>query len=141
MAEVSVSTRISAPADEVWRLVGGWNALPDWHPAVEKSEVEQGSNLRHVRLADGTEITEQLENIDADERTYTYSITSSPLPVTNYRSTITVRSEGNTSTVEWSTNFEPLGVPEADVVRSLSDFYRAGLENLKKLLSGSRATE
>jgi hypothetical protein len=51
MAEVSVSTRISAPADEVWHLVGGWNALPDWHPAVEKSEVEQGGHLRHVRLA------------------------------------------------------------------------------------------
>jgi hypothetical protein len=94
-----------------------------------------------VRLADGTEITERLENIDTDERTYTYSITSSPLPVRNYRSTITVRGEGNTSTVEWSTNFEPLGVPEADVVRSLSDFYRAGFENLKKLLSGSRETQ
>jgi hypothetical protein len=52
-----------------------------------------------------------------------------------------VRGEGNTSTVEWSTNFEPLGVPEAEVVRSFSDFYRAGFENLKKLLSGSRATE
>ena len=141
MAEVSVSTRISAPADEVWRLVGGWNALPDWHPAVEQSEIEQGGHLRHARLADGTEITERLENLDTDERTYTYSITSSPLPITNYRSTITVRGEGNTSTVEWSTNFEPLGVPEADVVRSLSDFYRAGFENLKKLLSDSRATE
>ena len=38
MAKVSVSTRISAPADEVWRLVGGWNALPDRHPAVEKRD-------------------------------------------------------------------------------------------------------
>jgi uncharacterized protein YndB with AHSA1/START domain len=102
MAEVSVSTRISAPANEVWRLVGGWNALPDWHPGVEKSEIEQDGHLRHARLADGTEITERLENLDTDERTYTYSysITSSPLPVTNYRSTITVRGEGNTSTVE-----------------------------------------
>lgn len=141
MAEVSVSTRISAPADEVWRLVGGWNALPDWHPGVEKSEIRQGGHLRHVRLADGTEITERLEDIESDERTYTYSITSSPLPVTNYRSTITVRAEGNTSIVEWSTNFEPVGAPEADVVRSLSDFYQAGFDNLKKLLSRPEATE
>jgi hypothetical protein len=94
-----------------------------------------------VRLADGTEITERLEEIDTDERTYTYLITSAPLPVTNYRSTITVRDEGNASTVEWSTKFEPLGAPEADVIKSLSDFYRAGFENLKKLLSRSRATE
>ena len=33
----------TAPADEVWRLVGGWNALSDWHPVVKKSEIEQGS--------------------------------------------------------------------------------------------------
>ena len=141
MAKVSISARISAPADEVWRLVGGWNALPDWHPAVEKSEIEQSGHLRHLRLADGTEITERLEEIDSDERTYTYSITSSPLPVTNYRSTIAVRDEGNTSIVEWSTNFEPLGTPEADVVRSLSDFYQAGFDNLKKLLPRPKAKE
>ncbi len=136
MAKVSVSTRISAPADEVWRLVGGWNALPDWHPAVEKSEIEQGGHLRRLRLADGTEITERLEKLDSGERTYTYSITACALPVTNYRSTITVGAEGATSTVEWSTNFEPLGAPEADVVKSLSDFYQAGFDNLKKLLTG-----
>jgi hypothetical protein len=136
MAKVSVSTRISAPADEVWRLVGGWNALPDWHPAVEKSEIEQGGHLRRLRLADGSEITERLEKLDSGERTYTYSITACALPLTNYRSTITVRAERDASTVEWSTNFEPLGAPEADVVKSLSDFYQAGFDNLKKLLTG-----
>jgi uncharacterized protein YndB with AHSA1/START domain len=136
MAKVSVSTRISAPADEVWRLVGGWNALPDWHPAVEKSEIEQGGHLRRLRLADGSEITERLEKLDSGERTYTYSITACALPLTNYRSTITVRAEGDASAVEWSTNFEPSGAPEADVVKSLSDFYQAGFDNLGKLLRG-----
>src|SRR5512144_341135 len=88
MTKVTVATTIKAPADEVWRLVGGWNALPDWHPAVEKSEIEQGGHLRRLRLADGTEITERLEKLDSGERTYTYSITACALPLTNYRSTI-----------------------------------------------------
>ncbi len=74
MAKVSLSTKIRAPADEIWRLVGGWNALPQWHPAVEKSDIEQGGHLRRLRLADGTEITERLEKLDSEERTYTYSI-------------------------------------------------------------------
>ncbi len=136
MAKVSVSTKISAPAEDVWRLVGGWNALPDWHPGVEKSEIEQGGHLRRLKLADGSEITERLEKFDSGDRNYTYSITSCALPVTNYRSTITVHAEGDAATVEWSTNFEPLGAPEADVVKSLSDFYQAGFDNLKKLLVG-----
>ena len=47
-----------------------------------------------------------------------------------------MRAERDASTVEWSTNFEPLGAPEADVVKSLSDFYQAGFDNLRKLLTG-----
>jgi hypothetical protein len=136
MAKVSVSTSVSAPADEVWRLVGGWNALPDWHPAVETSKIEQGGHLRHLRLADGSEITERLEKLDSGERTYTYTIAACGLPVTNYRSTISVRAEGDASTVDWPTSFEPSGAPEADVVKSLSAFYQAGFDNLKSLLSG-----
>ena len=26
MTKVTIDTKIAAPADEVWRLVGGWNA-------------------------------------------------------------------------------------------------------------------
>ena len=88
-----------------------------------------------MRLADGTEITERLVKLDNDERTYTYSITACPLPFTNYRSTITVRAEGETSTVEWSSDFEPSGAP-ADIVQSLREFYQAGFDNLSKLLAG-----
>jgi Polyketide cyclase / dehydrase and lipid transport len=34
MAKVSVSTKLAAPADKVWSVIGGWNTVPDWHPAV-----------------------------------------------------------------------------------------------------------
>lgn len=136
MARLSVSARIPADADEVWRFVGGWNALPDWHPGVEKSEIDEGGHLRRLRLADGSEITERLKKLDRGQRTYTYSITACALPLTNYRSTITVRAEGDASTVEWSTDFEPLGAPETDVTQSLREFYQAGFDNLMKLLPG-----
>ena len=61
---------------------------------------------------------------------------SKPVDIQTNRAT-----SGNASTVQWSTNFEPVGAPEADVVRSLSDFYQAGFDNLKKLLSRPEATE
>jgi Polyketide cyclase / dehydrase and lipid transport len=136
MAKVSVSTKLAAPADKVWSLIGGWNTVPDWHPAVEKSETEQGGQFRRLQFTDGAEITERLEKFDRDGRTYTYSITASPLPFTDYRSTITVRAEGDGSTIDWSSEFEPSGAPEADVIRSLKEFYQAGFENIRKLLGG-----
>ena len=113
--------------------MGGWNASSEWHPAVESSAIEDGGHKRRLKLADRAEITEQLERFDAASL-YTYSIVASSLPLADYRSTITVRREGEMSTIEWSTTFRPLGVPETELVESLEAFYRSGFDNLRKLL-------
>jgi uncharacterized protein YndB with AHSA1/START domain len=134
MTKVTVATKITAPAEEVWRLVGGWNALPDWHPAVETSVTEEGGQKRRLKLADGTEFTEQLEKYDGEAKSYTYSILASPLPLTEHSATIAVRREGDTSTIEWSTTFKPVGVPETELAKSMEDFFQAGFDNLRKLL-------
>ncbi|MBK8210563.1 MAG: SRPBCC family protein [Rhodospirillales bacterium] len=44
MTKVTVATKVLAPAEQVWRLVGGWNGLPAWHPAVERSALEEGGH-------------------------------------------------------------------------------------------------
>lgn len=87
-----------------------------------------------MRLADGAEIIEQLETFDGEAKSYTYSIVSSTLPFSEYRSTMTVRREGDKSTIEWSTTFKPMGVPETDLSRSLEQFYQKGFDNLRRLL-------
>ena len=90
MTKVSMSMDLGVPADKVWDLIGGFNALPDWHPAVEKSEIEgegKGS-IRTLHLVGGGTITERLEQLDEAGKVYSYSIISSPLPVANYNSTI-----------------------------------------------------
>lgn len=138
MTKVTVATKLLAPADEVWRLAGGWNGLPSWHPAVETSVMEDGGHRRRLKLADGTEITEQLEKFDGEAKTYTYSIVASTLPLRDYRSTITVTREGEKSTIEWSTTFKPMGLPETELTRTLEHFYQAGFDNLRKLLGTSR---
>lgn len=138
MTKVTVATKVMAPADEVWRLVGGWNGLPSWHPAVETSVIEEGGHRRRLKLADGAEITEQLEKFDGEAKSYTYSIVASTLPLTDYRSTITVKREGDKSTIEWSTTFRPLGFPEGELTKTLERFYEAGFDNLRKLLGTAK---
>ena len=39
MAKIDMKTDLNVAPDEVWKLIGGFNALPDWHPAIEKSEL------------------------------------------------------------------------------------------------------
>jgi hypothetical protein len=138
MAKVNMTTSIDVDAKSLWNFMGGFNALPDWHPAVEKSELEEEGQVRRLSLAGGGTIVERLMTVDDKERVYSYSIESSPLPVANYTATIRVRDEGdgNRSVVEWSSEFNPAGASEADAVKAIEGVYRAGFESLKKLYGG-----
>lgn len=136
MAKVSMSTNLNVSADEVWKMIGGFNALPDWHPAIERSELTQEGQTRTLSLAGGGTIVEKLEKVDDGARTYSYSIIDSPLPVANYTATITVSGEGDNSTIEWSSEFNADGASEQDAMSVIQDIYQAGFDNLKKIYGG-----
>jgi uncharacterized protein YndB with AHSA1/START domain len=137
MSKVDMSTDLSVSADKVWELIGGFNALPDWHPAVEKSELEEGGTVRRLSLAGGGEIVEKLEKVDDNEHVYTYSIVSAPLPVTNYVSTIRVKDEGEGKcSVEWSSEFQTPGASENEAVQAIQGIYQAGFDQLQKIFGG-----
>ena len=127
-----MNTKLNVSADEAWRLIGGFNALPDWHPAVEKSELTEEGQTRTLSLAGGGTIVEKLEKMDDGSRTYSYSIVDSPLPVANYHATIRVSGEGDDCTSGWPGECDPRGTGEeaADGIRG-SD--QAGLDNLNKM--------
>jgi hypothetical protein len=137
MAKIKMKTDLNVAADEVWKLIGGFNSLPDWHPAIEKSELQEEGSMRRLSLAGGGTIVEKLERLDDSERVYTYSIIDSPLPVSNYTATICVKedSEGKT-TVEWSSEFEAKGAAENEAIDVIAGIYQAGFDNLKKMFSG-----
>jgi len=125
---------LGVPADTVWQMIGGFNALADWHPAIEKSELDEGGEVRTLSLAGGGSITERLEEHNDAERTYTYTITQSPLPVANYKSTIKVLEEEGGCKVEWSSLFDPHGATEGEASEVIEGIYKAGFDNLRKLL-------
>lgn len=132
MSEVNLSTHLSVPPEKVWELIGQFHALHDWHPAVEKTTLEEGGQVRKLALAGGGEIVEQLLPTE-DDNTYQYSIVSSPLPVMNYTAKLRVVKDGEGSKVEWSSNFEPSGAAENDAVKVITDIYQAGFDNLRKM--------
>jgi hypothetical protein len=135
MTKVSMSTKLEVSADEAWQMIGGFNALPDWHPAVENSELTEEGQVRTLSLAGGGSIVEKLEKIDDKARTYTYSIINSPLPLSNYTSTITVRDTDDGAVVDWSSEFDPIGA-ENDAMNAVQGIYQAGFDNLKKMFGG-----
>ncbi len=111
--------------------------LAGLHPAVEKSTTEgEGEGaVRRLSITGGGTIIERLESVNDDERRYSYSIVDSPLPVSNYKATISVREQGDGSAtvVEWSSEFSPSGASESDAAKVVQGIYDAGFENLKKM--------
>jgi hypothetical protein len=136
MTKVSISTKLAAPADTVWKVIGGFNALPAWHPAIKESKLDAGGRVRKLDLAGGGSMTEKLEKFDDNQHVYSYSIVQSPLPVSDYVSTIKVSEDANGSKIEWSSEFSPTGASETDAMKVVEGIYQAGFENLKKMFGG-----
>lgn len=134
MTRVHVTTQLNVPASEVWGLVGRWNALPDWHPAVLKSELSEDGKVRRLTLSGGGVVEERLEENDESRRTYTYALKAGPLPVASYRATIAVKDKGDgAAAVEWSSDFEAKGTSEDEASAFIQEIYRGGLDNLKRI--------
>jgi hypothetical protein len=132
MAKASATVRIPVSADKIWQLAGGFLALPDWLPFIAKSVPDEGGRIRHLTTQDGAEISERLETYDNQARTYSYSITQGPFPVTGYLATLKVSADGdNAAVVEWSGVFTPNGIPDAEAETLFQGIYEGGLAALK----------
>ena len=145
MAKVSVTKTISAPAERVWALVSEWGGTHKWIPGVGPVSVE-GEGVGSVRSADldpatgfSGSISERLLAFDDVSMSFQYAaIGESPLPVQDYVATMKVSPSGNgESSVTWSSTWEPLGRPEAEIREIFATLYNISLDNVEKAV-GSR---
>ena len=129
MHSITVVSHVNASPEKVWNAIGSPEAISNWHPAIASSPVTGTDRL--CTLANGAEVHERIESVDDAGKTYTYSITKSPLPLASYQSTIKVDAEGEGSIVIWKAIFEPEGATAEEVSELLSDIYQAGLSSLR----------
>jgi hypothetical protein len=143
--KVTETVEINAPADKVWAVIGNFQDM-SWHPAVAKLEGAGGNDANATRtltLTSGGTIAEKLLSNDPAKKIYKYEITHvdpKVLPVNNYSSNLSVKGEGDKSTVEWKgafyrgfmNNDPPPELNDEAAVKAVKGVYRAGLDALKK---------
>lgn len=146
--KVTEQVTLDAPPAAVWAKIKNFDALKDWHPAVEKSPADKGNeegSVRTLSLKGGGTMIETLEAYDDAKMRYSYRAKDGgALPVTNYTSTVSVRADGGKTIVEWRGAFyrgHPNNDPPPDqndeaAVRAITGVYQAGLANLKKIVDG-----
>jgi len=148
--KVSKETTIDAPADQVWQKIRNFDGLATWHPALASDQIVAGKNnevgaQRLLTLKDGGTIKEKLLGFDDKGHSYKYSILEGVLPVSDYTSTISVKSAGkDKSTVTWSGNFKRKNTGDnpaenendETATKTIGSVYQGGLDNLKKMVEG-----
>lgn len=134
MTEVRKSQEFDIAPDELWALIGDFHGLHKWIPGLEPSESIDGGARRKLAMAGGA-IVERL--IEEGDRSYTYAIEEGPIPVQNYRSTISVKeADDGRSVVDWHGKFDPAeGATEEAATQIVEMVYAGGLDGLGKTLA------
>ncbi|WP_336487690.1 SRPBCC family protein [Methylobacterium nigriterrae] len=128
--DVQKSVDVAAPPAKVWQTIGDFCGIGTWHPAVEKCTPSEkdGMKVRTLSLKGGGSIVEEQVSRDDKVMSYTYTILESPLPVSDYKSTLAVAPEGPGSKVSWSGTFSARGAPDAVAKDVIEGIYDSGLK-------------
>src|SRR2546423_9622806 len=97
MGTARAETTIAKPADQVWAVLGNFGEM-GWMPGVESCRLEGKDRILSMF---GMEITERELHHDDAARTLTYGIVGGPVQVEKHEPTITVTSQGDSSSVTW----------------------------------------
>jgi len=140
MARVYVSGIIDAPVDKVWAYARDFNGHGEWHPLIAESTVEDGRPsdqvgcIRNFNLTNGGNLREQLLSFSDMDRSFTYNILVSPMPIQNYVATFHCLpiTETDQTFVEWYANFDVSEEHEARIKHQVGqDTFAAGIKALE----------
>jgi hypothetical protein len=137
-ATLSRSADVKASVSAVWSLIGPFCAIKDWLPPVGQC-IEDGKAppTRILVTKDGKAAFVETQTSRSDaEHSYSYTFLSSPLPVSNYTSTIKVTAKGEGSaTITWSGTYTPEHGKEKAASEALGGVYEAGLAEIQARLA------
>jgi hypothetical protein len=147
MVHVYVSSVIDADAEAVWRRVRDFNGLPQWHPGIADSRIENGEPadkvgcVRSFHTRDGGLIRERLLALSDYDYSCSYAILESPMGVENYTATLklTPVTDGERTFVEWSAEFDCEPRREQELSGLIGgQVFQGGLDALKRHFGNRR---
>ena len=145
------SVTINAKPEDVWNIIKDFGKINTWHPSISKVDSDSKNESGSIRTIyyspkNNTPIKQKLENYNAEKMMYKTSITEVDIksfPVSTYTANISVKgNDDGTSTVLWKAAFyraflnndPPPELNEAAAIKAVTEFFQAGLNNLKSKL-------
>ena len=144
MPHVVRSTIIDASTNQVWGVLRDFNGFDRWHPGLATSAIERSQSadrigcVRRVKLADGSELREQLLALSDLEQSYSYCLLDTPIPLFNYVAHVRLLpvTDGNRTFWHWESRFSTPRGEEQKLAEMVGEqIYQAGFEAVRKHLS------
>jgi hypothetical protein len=135
MIKIVETTRVTEKADALWRDIGRFGAVGQWHPLLSKveSEGERKGALRAAEGRDGSRQIERLLETVPGQHFYRYRMEKTAMLVRDYTAELRVEdNHDGSSTVIWSAEFEPMS-DETKTIEGIRSFLRTGLDNIAAL--------
>ena len=144
--KVTEEITVNASPDAVWKVVGDFAGIANWHPAVEKSEATKGNEVGSVRtlaIKGGGKMVEEIEGYDAENKVIKIrALDGGAVPATNFSMMMAVAPEGSGAKVTWrgafyrayTNNDPPPDQNDEAAVKAVTSVFKSGLESLKAKL-------
>ncbi|MEL6522600.1 MAG: SRPBCC family protein [Pseudomonadota bacterium] len=148
MVKVYRSTILPAPIEAAWEVLRDFNGHDRWHPAVAESQIERGRDadrvgcVRKFKLADGSELREQLLTLSDMETAFSYCLLDTPIPLFNYVAHVRLSpvTDGDLTFWEWESRFDTPAGQEEDLAKMVGqEIYAAGFETIRSHLETAHA--
>jgi hypothetical protein len=143
MPRVVRSTILEASCDRAWEVLRDFNGHDRWHPAVATSVIERGQTadkvgcVRRFKLADGSDLREQLLGLSDLEQSFSYCLLDTPIPLFNYVAHIRLLpvTDGDRTFWHWESRFTTPPGDERRLTEMVGEqIYQAGFDAIRKYL-------
>lgn len=122
MPQITITRTLAEPTDTVWSRIGDWSD-PNWLPGVTLVSVD--GPIRVLSVPPNVTLTETL--VEQTPTSFTYTTADHPLPIADYRATVSAHEVPDGTELRWTASFTPSGASEAAATEMLTQMLTAAL--------------
>ena len=126
MKKIRIEKQIKCSAESLWELFADVTRS-DWVPFADDIIFE--NNVRTFKMDGVGEIQEKIIETDQENKSLTYSVIKSPVPLNHHLAKVKILENNNFSKLVWTTEVEP-----DEFEKLISDGMESSIEMIKKIL-------
>jgi hypothetical protein len=138
---VETSAELPFPAERVWKLIAGFDTLPNYHASITTSELSEGGVVRKIGLteaAGGGYVVERLVYFNDETREFSYKITdliNCRFPLRNYQAFVRLEKiDDQNCRLHWGSVFTVEGATEKEGDDLAKIIYQGCYDGIRKTL-------